>query len=60
MLAGLLLNFCAVVAWIAVTTRAAPLERDIIPTVTLDNGTFVGLNQGTVFKYLGIPFAQPP
>ncbi|RPD60515.1 carotenoid ester lipase [Lentinus tigrinus ALCF2SS1-7] len=30
------------------------------PTVTLDNATVIGLPNGTVTKYLGLPFAQPP
>jgi hypothetical protein len=35
--------------------------RDALPpTVRLDNATFVGVSNGTVSKFLGIPFAQPP
>ena len=30
------------------------------PTVTLDNGTFMGTTSGSVSQFLGIPFAQPP
>ena len=30
------------------------------PTVTLDNATVIGQLNGTVVKYLGLPFAQPP
>ncbi|VDB94159.1 unnamed protein product [Peniophora sp. CBMAI 1063] len=30
------------------------------PTVLLDNGTFVGLYEGHVSAFRGIPFAQPP
>ena len=30
------------------------------PSVTLDNGTFVGTLDGTANKFLGIPFAKPP
>ncbi|KAI0685284.1 carotenoid ester lipase [Cerioporus squamosus] len=30
------------------------------PTVTLDNATVIGQPNGTVVKYLGLPFAQPP
>jgi acetylcholinesterase len=30
------------------------------PTVTLDNGTFTGTTSGSVSRFLGIPFAQPP
>ncbi|KAK0185686.1 carotenoid ester lipase precursor [Armillaria mellea] len=30
------------------------------PTVTLDSATFTGTTSGTVSKFLGIPFAQPP
>ncbi|KAI0088623.1 carotenoid ester lipase precursor [Irpex rosettiformis] len=41
------------------TILAAPAPRSA-PTVTLDNGTFVGAVSGNVNKYLGIPFAKPP
>ncbi len=47
----------------ASTSNAAPqASRRSTPTVTLDNGSFVGVNDiltGTN-KFLGIPFAQPP
>ncbi|KAH9934448.1 carotenoid ester lipase [Epithele typhae] len=33
---------------------------DSLPTVVLDAATFVGTSGGTVVKYLGIPFAEPP
>ncbi|KDQ62130.1 hypothetical protein JAAARDRAFT_203342 [Jaapia argillacea MUCL 33604] len=46
------LKFCAV--------SAAPTSRATGPTVTLDNATFIGVSAGTVSKFLGIPFAQPP
>ncbi|TFY81774.1 hypothetical protein EWM64_g2237 [Hericium alpestre] len=39
---------------------AAPTSRAAIPTVELDNATFVGQASGSVNKFLGIPFAQPP
>ncbi|EMD39501.1 hypothetical protein CERSUDRAFT_111813 [Gelatoporia subvermispora B] len=39
---------------------AAPSSRSLVPTVTLDQGTFVGVTDGTTDKFLGIPFAQPP
>ena len=31
-----------------------------IPTVELDNGTFVGVRKGAINRFLGIPFAEPP
>ncbi|THH17257.1 hypothetical protein EW146_g3519 [Bondarzewia mesenterica] len=34
--------------------------RQTIPTVQLDNGTFVGTTIGAVTRFLGIPFAQSP
>ena len=34
--------------------------RDSSPTVQLDNGTFVGISEGNVNKFLGITFAKPP
>ena len=41
--------------------QAQPLTvQDIAPTVTLDSGTFVGVGDGTVDRFLGIPFAKPP
>ncbi|KAI0314400.1 Alpha/Beta hydrolase protein [Amylostereum chailletii] len=30
------------------------------PTATLDNGTFMGRNNGSVNRFLGIPYALPP
>ncbi|OCH92841.1 alpha beta-hydrolase [Obba rivulosa] len=30
------------------------------PAVVLDNGTFIGVHDGVVDRYLGIPFALPP
>ncbi|KAK2464104.1 hypothetical protein APHAL10511_003852 [Amanita phalloides] len=30
------------------------------PTVTLDDGTFTGVAAGSISKFRGIPFAQPP
>ncbi|KAI0699094.1 carotenoid ester lipase precursor [Cytidiella melzeri] len=38
---------------------AAPSPRSA-PTVTLDEGTFVGATSGSTNKFLGIPFAKPP
>ncbi|EIN12169.1 carotenoid ester lipase precursor [Punctularia strigosozonata HHB-11173 SS5] len=60
MFRGTVLRAFAAIVLLVGVGKAAPLERDIVPTVTLDKGTFVGLNEGTVYKYLGIPFAQPP
>ncbi|KAM5540838.1 hypothetical protein V8D89_005482 [Ganoderma adspersum] len=38
-----------------------PAKRlDLFPNVQLDNGTFVGISDGTVDKYLGIPYVKPP
>ncbi|KAI0060458.1 carotenoid ester lipase precursor [Artomyces pyxidatus] len=39
---------------------ASPSARGFAPTVKLDNGTFTGVASGSVNKFLGIPFAQPP
>ena len=30
------------------------------PTVLLDNGTFVGVSEGSVSAFRGIPYAKPP
>lgn len=46
---------------LAVSTSATlgiPLAGS--PTVKLDNAIFTGLSEGSVSKFLGIPFAQPP
>ena len=42
------------------TVLALPANIDSHPTVTLDNATVIGQPNGTVVKYLGLPFAQPP
>jgi hypothetical protein len=34
--------------------------NDTTPTVKLDSATFVGFTNGSVSRFLGIPFAQPP
>lgn len=39
---------------------SAALSGRTTPTVTLDNGTFVGTTEGVVDKFLGIPFGKPP
>lgn len=49
-----------VLATLGSSILAAPSSRSLLPTVTLDQGTFVGVTDGTVDQYLGIPFAQPP
>ncbi|TCD65524.1 hypothetical protein EIP91_002532 [Steccherinum ochraceum] len=39
----------------------APVDiSTVAPIVTLDQGTFVGIGNGNVSKFLGIPFAKPP
>ncbi|PIL35137.1 hypothetical protein GSI_02926 [Ganoderma sinense ZZ0214-1] len=46
---------------VSATTGPAPAKRlDLFPTVQLDNGTFAGTSDGTVDKYLGIPYVKPP
>ena len=34
--------------------------RRTSPTVQLDNATFTGTGDGTINKFLGIPYVQPP
>ncbi|KAI0044198.1 carotenoid ester lipase precursor [Auriscalpium vulgare] len=41
-------------------SAASPAGGAASPTVTLDNGTLIGIAFGGVNKFLGIPFAQPP
>ncbi|KZS97394.1 carotenoid ester lipase precursor, partial [Sistotremastrum niveocremeum HHB9708] len=37
-----------------------PAQRSLVPTVTLDQATVVGIPGGVVNSFLGIPFAKPP
>ncbi|CDO72193.1 hypothetical protein BN946_scf184970.g45 [Trametes cinnabarina] len=39
---------------------AAPLAPRAAPTVQLDQGTFIGATDGTLNKFLGIPFGKAP
>ncbi|KIJ59046.1 hypothetical protein HYDPIDRAFT_118871 [Hydnomerulius pinastri MD-312] len=39
---------------------ASPLQERAPPTVVLDDATVTGVSSGSVSKFLGIPFAQPP
>lgn len=43
-------------------TISSPVLQDGAsgPTVTLDSATVTGIVQGTLTKFLGIPFAAPP
>lgn len=36
------------------------VKDDSLPTVVLDNGTFIGNQTGNVIQFLGIPYALPP
>jgi hypothetical protein len=47
--------FVALVLHVYLTCAASSSTQ-----VTLDKGTFVGTTDGSVNKYLGIPYAQPP
>ena len=40
--------------------QAVPASKRASPAIVLDDGTFTGTTTGTVDKFLGIPFAQPP
>ncbi|KAH9907098.1 carotenoid ester lipase precursor [Epithele typhae] len=44
----------------ALAVPADRLEKRAPPTVTLDQGTFVGEADGDVNNFLGIPFGKPP
>lgn len=50
-------NAFLAIALHAIYAVAFPLSG---PTVALDGASAVGVNSGTVQKFLGIPFAQPP
>ncbi|KAI0754515.1 carotenoid ester lipase precursor [Daedaleopsis nitida] len=39
---------------------AVPTDKRGFPTVQLDNGTFIGISDGDVNKFLGIPFGKAP
>ncbi|TFK78060.1 alpha/beta-hydrolase [Polyporus arcularius HHB13444] len=53
--------FCLVSLGLLVSSALAlPEEVQTQPTVTLDEATVIGQPNGTVIKYLGLPFAQPP
>lgn len=39
---------------------AVPTEKRGLPTVQLDNGTFLGISDGLVSRFLGIPFGKAP
>ncbi|EIW81564.1 carotenoid ester lipase precursor [Coniophora puteana RWD-64-598 SS2] len=45
---------------VAALAGASPLAKRADPTVKLDNATVTGSASGSVNKFLGIPFAQPP
>jgi len=50
--------FLAVCLQFLAVLAAPQLSND--PTVKLGNGVFTGKTSGSVQKFLGIPFAQPP
>ncbi|EMD39510.1 hypothetical protein CERSUDRAFT_80903 [Gelatoporia subvermispora B] len=52
----------ALLAFTASFAYAAPsiVNPAVPPVVVLDNATFIGSTNGTVSKFLGIPFAEPP
>ncbi|KAF9224035.1 alpha/beta-hydrolase [Gyrodon lividus] len=45
---------------LACTSAGPASSKAASPTVTLDNATFTGVASGTVNRFLGIPYAQPP
>ncbi|RPD60509.1 carotenoid ester lipase [Lentinus tigrinus ALCF2SS1-7] len=52
-----------ILAFVAGSVFAAPstgADLQPPPQVTLDDATVIGQPNGTVVKYLGLPFAQPP
>ncbi|KAL0960577.1 hypothetical protein HGRIS_005611 [Hohenbuehelia grisea] len=53
---GLFLAIVLQAGWAA----ANPVARAAVPTVKLDAATVTGVSSGSVSKFLGIPFAQPP
>lgn len=52
----------AILALIPTSSAATNAARQNAPTVTLDNGTFIGTIDASTGSnaFLGIPFAQPP
>ena len=55
-----LVAFYAATATVLATSPQASLPIPTTPIVTLDQGKFIGTTVGSVNKYLGIPYAQPP
>lgn len=45
---------------IGVVRSSAPDLQSISPTIVLDEGTFIGVGDGVINRFLGIPFAKPP
>ncbi|PIL35136.1 hypothetical protein GSI_02925 [Ganoderma sinense ZZ0214-1] len=39
---------------------AVPTVKRAAPSIQLDDGTFIGTSDGTVDRFLGIPFGKPP
>lgn len=39
---------------------SASLAAQAVPTVTVDSGTLIGIDQGDVVSYRGVPYAKPP
>ena len=50
----------ALYASAATDLATSPPVPPTTPIVTLDQGKFIGTTVGSVNKYLGIPYAQPP
>ncbi|EIN05435.1 carotenoid ester lipase [Punctularia strigosozonata HHB-11173 SS5] len=44
---------------IAAPSIANPVGRATAPAVVLDKGTFIGVDKGLNFQFLGLPFTQP-
>ena len=39
---------------------AVPAAKRGVPSIRLDDGTFIGTSDGIVDRFLGIPFGKPP
>ncbi|VDC07075.1 unnamed protein product [Peniophora sp. CBMAI 1063] len=54
------LSLLALISASQCTALCSASDESEFPTVALDNGTFVGVTEGPISIFRGIPFAQPP
>jgi acetylcholinesterase len=57
---SLAIAICVVTLAVNIPTLTLAAAAFIGPQVELDKGTFVGVGNGSINRFLGIPFAKPP